>query len=542
MYRCQFGIMFFSRLLKVSLFTLLLVLFSGCDDDSSDQDAEVKVTQVIATGLDQPYITELVNTDMIVAVNGAVLKINKKGDTTHLTDITPGSPSGVLQAGSDFLSIDNTMGSLSLMTWDGQFIKTVATGLGDPVNLVRRGKEYFVTDYNKGLGNGRLLRVTDDGNVITLPVAAAELGGPSGIVVDDDTFVVTDFDGGRLLRVSDSGEVLVIATGLGNPVDVKVYGNGFLVVDFAGGTGEGGRLLYIDSTGLVSTLLDHDLGSPAGIEISGPNAIVSDIMGGQLLQVELSEVKVLKTQVITTGLDQPYITELVNTDMIVAVNGAVLKINKKGDTTHLTDITPGSPSGVLQAGSDFLSIDNTMGSLSLMTWDGQFIKTVATGLGDPVNLVRRGKEYFVTDYNKGLGNGRLLRVTDDGNVITLPVAAAELGGPSGIVVDDDTFVVTDFDGGRLLRVSDSGEVLVIATGLGNPVDVKVYGNGFLVVDFAGGTGEGGRLLYIDSTGLVSTLLDHDLGSPAGIEISGPNAIVSDIMGGRLIQVEFILNF
>ena len=103
-------------------------------------------------------------------------------------------------------------------------------------------------------------------------------------------------------------------------------------------------------------------------------------------------------------------------------------------------------------------------------------------------------------------------------------------------VQPDGYYVTDYDGGRLLRVSkDKGIVTVVATGLGNPVGIKWYGSAFYIADFAGAS-SAGRILQVGKDGSVKVLNASGLGSAAGLAIEGKDILITDLIGGRLLRV------
>jgi gluconolactonase len=135
---------------------------------------------------------------------------------------------------------------------------------------------------------------------LELDILAAELGFPEGpVVLEDDTLLAVDIEGGRVVRIED-GRVEVVATPGGGPnglamkdsqTAIIANNGGFLwttvngvriPIDHATHTNEppdfvGGWIESVDlTTGMIKRLYD----SFDGIPLRGPNDLVFDAAGG----------------------------------------------------------------------------------------------------------------------------------------------------------------------------------------------------------------------------------------------------------------------
>lgn len=241
-------------------------------------------------------------------------------------------------------------------------------------------------------------------------------------------------------------------------------------------------------------------------------------------------------ETIATGLLNPYGITTNNNDVIVTVDGSLLKIDLLGNVQTIAPLTSGSPADVLVDNFEFIVIENPTTSLLRISESG-VINTIATNIGDPVGVAIQGNDFIVGDF--GLGTGSLKRITSNGNVST--IASNEVGGPTELVVDGDNFWVTDFTLGRLLFVNANGDITEIATGLGQPLDIEFDGLDFLITDFADGfnTPGNGRILKVSKTGQIETLFDN-IGNPSGLAIDGDDLLFTDIVDGRVARIQGVL--
>jgi hypothetical protein len=268
--------MFPRNILPSLAFTLVGLLVALTDINTSS--VEAATVETIATGLPMPYGITKDNDDVIVTVNGSLLRIDPLGNVQTITPLTSGIPSDVLVHNSEFIVVENPTASLLRISQSG-VINTIATNLGDPVGVAIQGNDFIIGDF--GLGTGSLKRTTSSGNVSN--IASNGVGGLTEIVVDGDDFWVTDFTFGRLLFITANGDVTEIATGLGQPLDIEFNGEDFLITDFADGfnTPGNGRILRVSKTGQIKTLIDN-IGNPSGLAIDGDDLLFTDIVDGRV--------------------------------------------------------------------------------------------------------------------------------------------------------------------------------------------------------------------------------------------------------------------
>jgi hypothetical protein len=247
--------------------------------------------ETLAEGFNHPYKIIFENGDMVMTVDGALLRITPSGKISTIAGLPHGPPGSVSAYGPDYIVVDNPNGRLLRVTRDGQ-VYVVATGLGLPNVAVQEEEDFIVVDIatpvDTELGPARLLRVSLDGTVV--PIAMEGLGGPAGLYIDEDGYWVTDFILGRLLLVTREGEVRVIAESLGQPLDIAFDGESFLVTDFAHGFTEAGvnrgRILRISKTGRVRVIGPAGVvGNPTGLVLRGPDVIFTDVVTGEIRRI-----------------------------------------------------------------------------------------------------------------------------------------------------------------------------------------------------------------------------------------------------------------
>ncbi|NER25552.1 MAG: hypothetical protein F6J96_33650 [Symploca sp. SIO1C2] len=295
-------------MLKTNIISsLTILLIGGVSPFISNQQAKAATfssnsftIETIATGLATPYAVAIdEDNELIVTVDGALIKIEQSGNISALTSLAPGVPSDAIVFGSDFIVIEPAEPpaptSLLRVTPAGEVneITEIASdpmGFGDPIGLAIQNQDLIIVDFNRVnndpfIGDGRLLRYSNQANDVSV-IASSNLGGAAEVFVDDDNFWVTDFTFGRLLFVTANGDVTEIATGLGQPLDIEFDGKDFLITDFADGfnTPGNGRILRVSKTGKVETLFSN-IGNPSGLAIDGDDLLFTDIVEGRVAKI-----------------------------------------------------------------------------------------------------------------------------------------------------------------------------------------------------------------------------------------------------------------
>ncbi|WP_416398885.1 SMP-30/gluconolactonase/LRE family protein [Allohahella sp. A8] len=243
--------------------------------------------QQVASDLPMPYGVLLIDEKLYVSTVPDIVEVGEETGTHHpVKTLAEASPSGLLlDKDRTIVAVENGTGSLIRFNQNFEQLEVLAEGLGDPVTVKRLGNFYYVTDYNFGKGDGRLLRVTPGGATKVY----AKLSGPGGFTIDKDEIFVAEFDKGQLVSLQKKGKVRqVVASGLGKPLDiVRLDSGGFIVSDFGGFDGATGRLLHVGENGRVTVLDSSTLGNPAGLLIHGGSLYVTDLIGGRLFKANL---------------------------------------------------------------------------------------------------------------------------------------------------------------------------------------------------------------------------------------------------------------
>jgi hypothetical protein len=258
--------------------------------------------ETVADGMNGPYDMIFDNGDMVVTTNEHLVKIKlTEGQSTEgaypVTTLAPvpDIALGVIQSGADYHVLRNADRTLLKVTDSGE-ITVVAENLGAPIEIARQGHDFIVTDFGDPMDNtlnSRLLRINESGDITVIAEAephVADLAGFAGIEVLGENIWVTDFNLGRLLKISADGTVTEVAQGLGHPVGIEFDGNDFIVADF-GDAMEGldnGRILRISQEGKVRVISKGRVkyvGNPSDIALLGADIYFSDIMSGRITKL-----------------------------------------------------------------------------------------------------------------------------------------------------------------------------------------------------------------------------------------------------------------
>ncbi|NER48986.1 MAG: hypothetical protein F6J92_20260 [Symploca sp. SIO1A3] len=255
---------------------------------------------------------------------------------------------------------------------------------------------------------------------------------------------------------------------------------------------------------------------------------------------------ILPSQITTIAdnLAVPYEIAVDGSDLVITTFDALVKIDPLGQVTTVAPLTPGSPGGVVAVDGNYIVAEYATGSLLHISQDGN-ISTIAANLGFPVGVAQQGDSFIVVDIgipeaeNGQIGDARLLRVSLDGTVSV--IASEDLGAPIAVAVEGDQFWLTDYGFGRLLSVSETGEVTTVASNLGQALDIELDGQDFIITDFADGfnTSGNGRILRVSRSGEIKTLFSGE--NPSAITIRGTELLVSDVFAGTISSISGVVN-
>ncbi len=286
-------------MLKINVLSCLVVSIVGltpsraysADLNNISNSSVFNQVETIANGISVPYEVAADGSNLVVSTNDSLIKIDELGNVDTITSLEPGPPAGVLTFEGDYIALEYITGSLLRISPDGQK-STIATGLGLPVGLARKDDDFIVVDIgtpdDNVIGNARLLRVSLNGDISVISSNETEsLGAPAAVFVDEDNFWLTDFNLGRLLSVSSTGEVTEVATNLGEPLDIDFNGKNFLISDFARGFDNpgNGRILEITASGEIESVITG-IGNPSGLTFQGSDLVFTDVVAGSISRVE----------------------------------------------------------------------------------------------------------------------------------------------------------------------------------------------------------------------------------------------------------------
>jgi len=175
-----------------------------------------------------PAATVVTPTTLIDSVSTTTPAIDIASSTTATssTPTTPPTNPGVTEVPASWTSV------LPKRPWDVAF----------------DGTDYIVTAVDLDHNASRLLKVTPSG---TISIIASFKKKIFGVAIDGADYVVTDGNG-NLLKISAKGAVTTIATEVTTPnfpADVALQGSDYVVTDY-----NGGRLLDVAQDGTVSVI------------------------------------------------------------------------------------------------------------------------------------------------------------------------------------------------------------------------------------------------------------------------------------------------
>ena len=157
------------------------------------------------------------------------------------------------------------------------------------------------------------------------------------------------------------------------------------------------------------------------------------------------------------------------------------------------------------------------------------ISTLLRGLNKPDGLRVMGDKLFIVEE---ADRGRLIEYHMPSGMHT---TIAELNHPEGLAIisDEELIVTEDKIDGKLLRVTRSGDVQTMKSGLNRPEGVVVDKHGNIYI---AETGSGSILLY--KNGTTSTIVEG-LNEPdqLAIDHNGALWITEDFIPGRLIRYQ-----
>ena len=447
-------------------------------------------------------------------------------------------------------------------------------GDGGPANAALLNQPYgLALDaagnlYIADLGNGRIRKVTANGNIQTvagggsLPQGRTALGGPAtdatftaprNVALDPDgTLYISDFGANIVYRVSPTGYLTVLAgTGtagfsgddsspnlaqLSSPAGIASDGDGAVYIADSGNNCI--RKVYLN---VISTVFS--VTAPTGVAYGGGSLYVagSNYLGTLSLPFAgvASALDVTADNVgnvyATTG---QFVIDVTSTGTVNTIAGSGLGIYFSGDDGPAISARLHTPSGIAMDGQGNKYIADTANHRIRQITSAGVINTIAgtgtagaDGDGGPAALATLNSPQSVAiDANNNIyiadtANGKIRKITPQGNIATI---LDGLDNPEYVSVDrTGTVYVADTGNDRVLQLAPSGTASVLAQIL-KPAAVMVDGNGNVWLS------ELTRVSQIAANGAFSIIADG-LQTPRGLALTTDGQLLIAETGTNLIR-------
>uniref|UniRef100_B8HS78 NHL repeat containing protein n=1 Tax=Cyanothece sp. (strain PCC 7425 / ATCC 29141) TaxID=395961 RepID=B8HS78_CYAP4 len=247
----------------------------------------------------------------------------------------------------------------------------------------------------------------------------------------------------------------------------------------------------------ITRVIARNLGTPTDVGLSGYNCLVTDTNRGRLI-VLTGTTTGCTSQIRKTypGLVSPY------------------GVARSGRSHYITEVQT----------KTFKRINAQTGSISTLgTFEvaiGRITGSESGSIYIPSDSFMCGGCWYVTRYDPLTNRFDVIFDGRGGNI-----------QPTDVAFINNLFLVTGLkSNGCLYRAEPNGPHTTIACNLGQPQSIAVVNGSYIVSD------ANGRLLRVSSTGRVTTLLSRGLGSPGGMLVQRGKLLVTDMTGGRLLEV------
>lgn len=193
-----------------------------------------------------------------------------------------------------------------------------------------------------------------------------------------DYYVLRNADR-TLIKVSHQGDMTVVSTALGAPIEIARQGEAFIVSDLGDplDSNVNSRLLRISDTQEVSVIAnaDREMAGFAGIEVLGEVIWLTDFNLGRLLKVDADGV----VSEVASGLGHPVGIEFDGSDFIIAdfgdgmlgkANGRILRVSTSGQVKTISKgrfKQVGNPGDIVLQGADIYFSDLMAGTISKLS-------------------------------------------------------------------------------------------------------------------------------------------------------------------------------
>lgn len=362
----------------------------------------------------------------------------------------------------------------------------------------------------------------------TTRLLRADLPSVNGITVYRGRLFVNECrPGGRLMELPlDGGTPRVLLENLAQPNAMEVGPDGLLYYPVMGAN----EIWRVHPDGGEPERVAGDLGVPDSVKFDPDGYIVStQVASGQVLRIDPRTGEKTVLADLAPGLDN---CTLVNGRLFVShFTGEITEIRADGSTrTTLPgglnwplDLTVGADGTLFVAdGTYFYALGpdglDTVGMLFSPAYPGFVRGVTATGPGEFVVATSGGQ---VTRWRPAAGESEILA----GGQEPFDQLYGIETGPGGIAV------TAEFGTGRVIGVTGSGGVEILATGLAGPLGVTFTAGGTCLVAESGA----GRIVSVTPAG-VDTVIDG-LDTPQGILVRGSQLLIVDAGAKTLVSVD-----
>lgn len=321
---------------------------------------------------------------------------------------------------------------------------------------------------------GRLFELYPDGREPR--VIADNLSLPNALSVgpDGQLYFPQVFDGEIWRCPIEGGAPERFMDGLAAPIAVKFDQNGLLTTPQAAS----GEITKIDIQSGEKTTVANVRPGIDNLAIADDNRLfISHFVDGGVAEIQADGTERI---LVPAGLLGPFGITVTSDGTVYAADGlSMISISQDGQVSRPTMLAqegyPGFIRGIAAGPAGSVYVTNTAGEVLLYNFSSREPQILVSELNELYNLAPTQDGAVVVAEG---GEGRLLKVTSDGNVTVL---ARDLGRPNGVAVaDDGSCYVSEPDKGRVSHVSGGTSTLV--EGLSSPQGLGLLGDQLLVVD------------------------------------------------------------
>jgi uncharacterized protein (TIGR03437 family) len=442
-----------------------------------------------------------------------------------------------------------------------------AAALNQPYGLAF---DHFGNLYIADLGNGRVRKVTSDGNIQTvagggsLPAASQAQGGPAtsaqlmqprNVTIDSaGNLYISDFEANQVYNVGTNGTLTLVAgngmagfagDGMGALI-AQLNAPAGLAVDPTGSVyiaDSGNNRVRKVSNGVIITVFNTP--SPTGLVLdsTGTLYIAASSYFGTLSQQNPNV-----TSAVDVALDQlgdlfatsgTNLLEIPANGAVTTIAGSGATLDFGGDNGPALSAQLNSPSNVAMDSSGNWYVADTSNNRIRMVTPAGVISTIAgtgaaglTGDNGPAAKAQlnapRGMAFdiFGNLLFADSGNNEVRKITPDG---TIQPVATQLNKPVSVATDAQGSVfIADSGNNQVIKVTSAGASSTLATQIVQPQAIAVDASGNVMV------ADASQIWTITPAGVATTLVTG-LHSPTGIAFASDGSLLIADTGANVIR-------